>query len=69
MQGLNPGLLQNGGRVRGGLVDGFEEEMRKALQDCRNNYKDFFFTSGLVLNPGAEVPCTVGRVWAAALGT
>ncbi len=39
---------------------GFEEEMRKALQDCRNNYKDFFFTSGLrnvtVLNPGAEVP-------------
>jgi hypothetical protein len=41
-------------------VDGFEEEMRKALQDCRNNYKDFFFTSGLrnvtVLNPGAEVP-------------
>ncbi len=41
-------------------VDGFEEEMRKALQDCRNNYKDFVFTSGLwnvtVLNPGAEVP-------------
>jgi hypothetical protein len=41
-------------------VDGFEVEMRKALQDCRNNYKDFFFTSGLrnvtVLNPGAEVP-------------
>jgi hypothetical protein len=41
-------------------VDGFEEEMRKALQDCRNNYKDFFFTSGLrnvtVLNPGAKVP-------------
>ncbi len=41
-------------------VEGFEEEMRKALQECRNNYKDFFFTSGLrnvtVLNPGAEVP-------------
>jgi hypothetical protein len=40
--------------------DGFEDSLRRSLGECRNFYKDFFFTSGFknvtVLNPGLEVP-------------
>jgi hypothetical protein len=42
------------------LEDGFEDAIRKGLQDVRNYDKDFLFTNGLrgfvILNPGHCVP-------------
>jgi hypothetical protein len=42
------------------LEDGFEDSIRKSLQEVRNYYKDFLFTNGLrgfvILNPGHCVP-------------
>jgi hypothetical protein len=39
---------------------GFEVDFRKALADCRDHYKNFLFTSGLlgfaIRNPGLCVP-------------
>jgi hypothetical protein len=39
---------------------GFEEEIKKALAECRDHYKNFLFTSGLrgfiIRNPGLCVP-------------
>ncbi len=41
---------------------GFEEDIKKALADCRDHYKNFLFTSGLrgfvIRNPGLCVPET-----------
>jgi hypothetical protein len=41
---------------------GFKEDIKKALADCRDHYKNFLFTSGLrgfvIRNPGLCVPET-----------
>jgi hypothetical protein len=41
-------------------MNDFEEDIRKALVECRDHYKNFLFTSGLrgfvVRNPGLCVP-------------
>jgi hypothetical protein len=40
--------------------EGFEDQLRKGLVDCRGYFKDFLFTSGLrgfsILNPGLCLP-------------
>jgi hypothetical protein len=42
------------------LEDGFEEQLRKGLVECKGFFKDFLFTSGLrgftILNPGHCLP-------------
>jgi hypothetical protein len=47
------------------LEEGFEEQLRKGLVECRGYFKDFLFTSGLrgfsILNPGLFVSTCHGR--------
>jgi hypothetical protein len=42
------------------LDEGFEEQLKKGLVECRGYFKDFLFTSGLrgfsILNPGLCLP-------------
>jgi hypothetical protein len=42
------------------LEDGFEDQLKKGLVECRGYFKDFLFTSGLrgfsILNPGLCLP-------------
>jgi hypothetical protein len=42
------------------LEDGFEDQLRRGLTECRGYFKDFLFTSGLrgftILNPGHCLP-------------
>jgi hypothetical protein len=42
------------------LEEGFEEQLKKGLVECRGYFKDFLFTSGLrgfsILNPGLCLP-------------
>jgi hypothetical protein len=44
------------------LEEGFEEQLRKGLVECRGYFKDFLFTSSLrgftILNPGLCLPAT-----------